>query len=250
MSEAAKAEVIEKVRKILSKTTEQSGCSEAEAGAAFRKASAIMAEHNLSMDEITVKDATDNDESWIEADVFETGRWSLENNLAWGIAKEFFFIEGFFDRKGNQKVLRFFGKRENVETARWVFNSLLASFERLWHHYRITHGVDASERRLFVSGVARGFSDKLREERQAMAMERDIVKGSRSGSTELALTNIQALTEAKYREKHPGGKPSKGHFAELGGSTSTLAAGMAAGRKLNLNRAIGESPGRKKLTGS
>ena len=112
MSERPKEDVIERVRKLLSKT-EAKGCTQSEAEAAFQAASRIMAEHNLDMAEVEDR-GNPAAVSWIESDAHETGRWTLESNLAYGIVHQFFFVEGFFVGKWvnskHRKVLRFFGQ--------------------------------------------------------------------------------------------------------------------------------------------
>ena len=96
--------------------------------------------------------------------------------------------------------------------------------------------------------MIKGFSDKLDQEREALKMEQDILKGS-TGGTALAIIRIEELTVAKYREAHPENKNRKGgaRFADLAGDASTLQAGYDAGKRLNLNRAIGGNGGRKKI---
>ena len=249
--------MIERVRKILSKT-EKSGCTPEEAQLAFQKASRIMAEHNLDMSEVEQKE--DGSRSWVEDDIVETGRWTLEDNLAYGIVRRHFFVEGFFAGKyangKHRKVLRFFGRPHNVETGKWAFNALHDAFDRLFSEFRKRTGAPASDRRIFVSGVASGFSEKMNEERQAMQIERDLVGGKASGSTALAVINIADQTRLAYRAAHASffkadgkQKGRKIQFDEVTGSNSALTAGYVAGRNLSLNRSIGGSKIRS-LTGS
>ncbi len=239
---------IAKIRKILSKT-EDAGCTQEEAEAAFALATRLMAEHNLEMSDVEVNDDAPKVE-WSEADIFTCARWSYENNLAYGIVKEFCFVEGYFGwsyANGKaRKVLRFFGKKDNVATAQFMFNALLAAYDRLWITYRYLTGRPASDRRIYVAGIAMGFRDKLRAERQAMEIERDIVKGKSSGSTALALVSVMDETTSEYKKAHPECKDKRGNYANLRGSQDTLGDGYKAGKSLNLNRAIG-SAGRKRL---
>jgi Protein of unknown function (DUF2786) len=245
----AKADVIERVRKILAKT-EASGCSEAEAALAFQKASRILAEHNLDMSDVEAKD--EGSQSWTEDDIYETGRWTLEDNLAHGIVSRYFFVEGFFAGKWangkHRKVLRFFGQPHNVATARWAFSALQEAFDRLFNEWRQRTGGPASDRRMFIAGVASGFDEKMRDERKAMEIERDLVQGKSNGSTALAVVSISEQTRLAYRAAHASffhkdgkQKGSKIKFDAVTGSNSALAAGYQAGRNLELNRAIGGS---------
>jgi Protein of unknown function (DUF2786) len=237
MSERPTANIIERVRKILAKTQE-AGCPQAEAETAFAMASRLLAEHNLCMDDVHVSGG-EGEEKFTEESVIETGRWTNEHNLAYHLVKTYFFVEGFFGvRNGNKKPLYLFGTEANVATARHVFLSLLASTDRLWASYRVLHGRPGSEGRIFRVGVIKGFQDKLKEEREAQEMERDILSGNSNG-TALAIRRIDELTAQKYREAHPQhGKARAGRFASLKGSQSTLQAGYEAGKALNLNRAV------------
>jgi hypothetical protein len=251
MSERPKADVIERVRKILAKT-EQAGCTPEEAEAAFQMASRIMAEHNLDMAEIESKEG--GEPSWLEEEIQQTGRWSLEQNLAYSIAKQFFFVEGFFTYRVvraadahavRYKVLRFFGTPENLAAARWVYTALLEAFDRLFHEYRQRTGALASDRRLFIAGVADGFEAKLTDERKAVEIERDLLQGRRRGGTEIMLRSIMDQTTEAYRKAHPPAKKKARdiRFTKVTGDQSALEAGYHAGRNLNLNRAIGQSNG-------
>ena len=239
---------VAKIRKILTKT-EDAGCTQEEAEAAFALATRLMAEHNLEMSDVEVNDDAPKVE-WSEADIFTCARWSYENNLAYGIVKEYAFVEGYFGwsyANGKaRKVLRFFGKKDNVATAQFMFNALLAAYDRLWITYRYLTGRPATDRRIYVAGIAMGFRDKLRDERKAMEIERDILKGKNSGSTALALVSVSEETTQKYKQAHPECKDKRGHYAGLRGTDGTLNDGYKAGRSLNLNRAIGGA-GMKRL---
>lgn len=240
MSEKPKDGIIELIRKILSRT-ESAGCTPGEAEAAFAMAARKLAEHNLTMEDVAVPKG--GEESWMEEAIHETGRWSLENNLAYGILKEFYFVEGFFNRSASGKTFMIFGKAENVATGRFIWNALHASFDRCWTMYRYLNKRPAGEKRIFVAGMAKGFSQKLRDERAAMEIERDLMTGK---STALALTSIAKKTQLAYKAAHPQHKSSGRSMTGVTGDRSTLAAGIEAGRSLKLSRALGAN-GRKAL---
>ena len=244
MIERPHANLVERLRKILSKTTE-AGCTASEAESAFAMASRMMAQHNLSMDDVEAASG-ETCESFMDEPILETGRWSLEDNLTYGIIKEFFFVEGFFTRQAGSKVFTLFGTASNVATAKFTWNCLQAAFNRQWMMYKIINRVAASERRMFVTGMVGGFASKMRDERRAMEMERDIVRGF-SGGTSLALRSIHAEIKKKLHESHPELSKTGGHVSVAKGSQSSLDAGYAAGRNLNLNRGVGRSPGKKAI---
>ena len=179
MSANVNPSVIEKLRKILAKT-EEAGCTEAEAQSAMARASRLMAEHNLSLDQIQ-KEVGSEKVEWIEGSGDTLTRWTMEHNLAFFIAKEFFFVEGLIHNIGygrtQKKLLTLFGQAHNVEAGKWAFNALLDAFGRLFREYRKKSGCPANERRMFVSGVAKGFREKMQDERTALEIERDIDTG-------------------------------------------------------------------------
>ena len=101
--------------------------------------------------------------------------------------------------------MTFFGKKSNVETARWVYLALLDAFDHLWNDYRIRTGAGRSDRRAFVLGVWNGFSDKMEEERKVMEAERDMLareQGRTGPGTAIVLASIQEKTAVAFKEKY------------------------------------------------
>ena len=243
MSDKPQDGILARIRKILSRT-EQAGCTPAEAEAAFATASRLMAEHNLTMDQVSVTTTGESD-SWVQEDVEEMTKWTLEDNLCYGILKRYYFVEAVLDRTGRTKTLRLFGKPENVQVARFVWESLHRSFDHCWMVYRIIRKAPASERRLFVSGMAKGFTQRLGDEREAQKIERDLVNGG-SGSTALALASIHNKLAVAFGEHYGKMKKNSTNFAAVKGNQSTLEAGIAAGRALNLTKQV-QGPRRKAI---
>lgn len=248
MSERSRDDILNKIKGLLKKT-EANGCSANEAEQAFRIATRLMAEHNLQMADVTLAEG-DQAESYIDEPAFDVSRWTLEQNLTYGIVREFCFVECHFDRTISNgksvKRLMIFGKPENVENARFMFQALMSAYDRLWSSYRILNRAPASDRRVYVAGVAKGFHQKMRDEREAMKIERDLTSG-KTGGTAIVLASIHDKIQKAMREKNPGLKKSSGGFTEATGSRSALEAGLRDGRSLNLNRAIGGGSGRKAI---
>lgn len=234
--------IIERIRKILSKT-EQAGCTEAEANAAFVMANKLLAQHNLDMS-VFEREVSD----YIEESACETGRWSLEHNLAYGIIKNYFFVSPYLltisGNVRNRRRLMIFGTSDNVRVASFTFNELLDSFDRLWKDYRAKNRLPLSEKRAYITGVATGFSNKMRDERRILEAEQDIIKGS--GSTAIVLASVSKKTDIAFREKHKNMKNANIGFAPTRGSQGSFDAGIQAGRSLNINRKI-DSRSQKQL---
>lgn len=226
------------IRKILAKT-EVAGCTPAEAEVAYAKASRMLAEHNLSMEDVEVATGPGGAEGWRDEAVHEAKRLSLGDKECLQILARFFFVENVIavDYDGTQTV-RLFGKPENVATAKHVWTALRAAFDRHWAEYRIRAGRPAREKNLFVQAMASGFYGKLREEREALEAERD---GEKPGSTELALQSIDEKLKNGLAVAYPDIRETKHRPVYLNGDESTLKAGMEAGQALNLDRPLGEN---------
>jgi hypothetical protein len=233
-----------RIKKLLKKAGD-SGVTPEEAASFYAKAADLLARHNLSM--VDVEAAGGETEEWVDDYICGVGRWFYEHNLAYAIARDYFFVEGHFEnQKSGRKYLFFFGKESNVETAKFVFLQLLEAFDRLWTDYAIRTGVPKSDRRIYIIGVCDGFRQKLQDERRAMEIERDIISGT-AGGTEIVLASVAHKTLAAYNQMFPNSQPGKSKFKQAGGSQSSLDAGFADGQRLNLHRGIGGED-RKKLT--
>ena len=238
---AVESEIMEKIRKILSRT-ENAGCTAQEAEAAYAKASALMVEHNISQHEIGDRESA----NWVDVAVGSVPGWGVQQNMGSGIIKKFFFVHDILCTKADgSKEYHIFGRKDNVETAKFIFVSLMRAFHSLFQEYRIRSGCPDSDKNIFVTGVAKGFSDKLSDERKAEEIQRDIVHGKAGGSTALVLKSIMAATMEKFHEAYPNS--IKGHsMPKVNGLSSSLDAGYSAGRNLQINRAVG-GRGQKKI---
>lgn len=228
--------IIDRIQKLLVRTTEN-GCTQGEADAAMAQVSRLLTEHNLSMADVSKN--TTADAVYVEEFTFQTGRWSAIHNLAYTIVREFCFVEGIFGySRGNQrrvKKLYLFGLQDNVSTARFMFTSLLSSFDHLWDIYRARTLAPVKDKYSFTSGVAAGFSDKMRAERRNVADEQYRQTGR---STEIILAGVAEKTAIAFKEKYKDLKHVKSTFGVSDRSSEARAAGYQAGQKLNINKGL------------
>jgi hypothetical protein len=235
-----KNDVIERVRKLLEMQSGR-GCTEAEAATAYRMASRLMAEYNLDMSEI---ENTSESDDWVtEPADGQSGKYiRMEWKMAANICQSFFFVKGIFirNRVSGGMVTHFFGRPANVETARFVYVSLLSAAETLWDRYRVRVGCPGSERRTFVAGLMAGFTQKLKQERRTIETERDLLRDGESapGSTGTALATIDDRTDLAFKKAHTNTKKGSA-YRNPSGDRDTFDASHRAGRNLNLNRPIG-----------
>jgi peptidyl-tRNA hydrolase len=115
-----KSKIAAKIKALLAKTTE-SGCTEGEAMAAIAKASALMAEHEVSMTEadLLAEGFAEEELSW-ESRKIHTAR----NLMGVPVAKYTDTRIWTFKETASKKGLRFFGLSSNVIFAKWLLESL------------------------------------------------------------------------------------------------------------------------------
>ena len=147
----------------------------------------------------------------------------------WAIAAivaDFYFVlhisRTYEDAEGQRmKVLEFYGTRDNLAMAEYVFDFLLHQTEAEWVHYRRKQGDAASgwERLSFLNGVCDGFRRQLTRQRQHLAESLALVWLGDPGLKAFYRTRNPEITWGRcrgviYRDAH--------------------AAGQAAGEKLRL----------------
>lgn len=236
-------DIISKIKALLAKTTD-AGCTEAEAQAAVAMANNLITKHNLSLEDIKGTEKSSDDDIWGEGKVIESGKWTLDIGLASKVVEDYFFVQSIIFKKplkgsGRGFKLCFYGKKENVITAKYIFDGLLFAFDNLWNKYRRSTGCEAKYRRIFIERLAHGFSDKLKIDRYNMVNQMDHEKGVVSGSTALAIRSVQEHTIEKFKRTYPSLKDSSVKFSEIAYDHNVANAGYNAGRKLNINRSVG-----------
>ena len=245
----ANADLIARIRKILAKT-EEAGCTAEEAEAAFAMASGLMARHNIDMAKVEQASGLDG-QGWADEVAFEAASWSGVIDRAASLGVEVFFVAALRETRDRPdgretRAVRFFGSPANVETARFIFTSLLAAIDRLWKDYRRLHGAKPSGRLTFSTGVIFGFAAKLRAERRRMVKDSDKEDGA--GSTSLALEAIGEKIQAAFGDAYPGAVAVPTPRLTRDFSIELIDAGMKAGLDLNLSRPVGSDRGPRALT--
>ena len=228
-------ELSDKIRKIL-KRTEEAGCTPDEAASAMKMASRLMVEHNLSLEEIQ---RSSDDDGMVEGEAQDVGcRMLIEHTLAGSIIKKHFFVAAFWTTRyvndKQHKIMMLMGTQANVETAKFVYRSLISAFETTFADYRFRTRCPLSDKKGFVFGVYNGFDEKLTMERKIMEVENEVE--GRVG-TGIVLASVAAKAMAAYREKYPNHTTKKS--GPIKTTQSSMDAGYATGRNLNLNRGVG-----------
>jgi hypothetical protein len=99
-------------------------------------------------------------------------RQPYESAIASLLIEHFFvravWLEHYDARTGKRgSILELLGRPENLQMAEFVYDFVLQTAERLWKDHKRERGIKGDkDRRVFLFGVVRGFSNKLRKERK------------------------------------------------------------------------------------
>ncbi len=231
----------DRIRKLLAKANDAS-CTQEEAASFMAAVTRMLIENNLDLQSVYTSNPTGETLTYDEESIFTTGRWLLSHSLAASICKEFCFVESYLSidhsHKRDVKSLVFFGTKENIASATFMFAGLLAAFDNLFLSYRRYTCCAVQEKNNFIRGVASGFKDKMHAEQSHTVEDRDKSVGITQGSTALAVIDIKKNTKAAYNSKHSELRTYNSNFARGSGNMNTRNAGYAAGQRLNINRGI------------
>lgn len=193
-----KEKMVTKVKKVMALTTSS---AQGEAENALRKAEELMLKYNIE----SLEEGHDRDE-YLFRPVGPI--WGRVPNYARDLANtiaEFYFVKHILCYAGPRgRYFEFFGTKENLDIAEYIFCGLLRQGEKLWKEYSAeikakygrVRGI--ASKASFLEGVYSGYRAKLREQ------ERDRTKKNRSVAPEEALiwTGDPLLTEM-YHEAYP-----------------------------------------------
>ncbi len=225
-AEAAAADrVLERVRKLLALA---GSANQHEAEVAMKRAHELMLRHNIE-----ASAAAGAREFELRHVGEPLRRTSPVESAILVLLTECFFVKViripvYLPREGKRgAVYELSGTRANLELALHVYAFLLGTAERLWQANRDDARVRSGHDRLaYQSGVIRGFHDKLRGERQALAGTGLVWRGD-------------ARLDEDYQRRHPRIQ-SRSRTVRTGGAH---AAGREAGERVVLHKPISGGPG-------
>jgi hypothetical protein len=148
-----------------------------------------------------------------------------------GLLTEFFFVRAlrvpvYLPRAGTRgHVYELCGTRANLDLAVYVHAFLLRTAARLWTEGRADPRVRGRDRLAFQSGVIRGFHDKLRADRRALAGTGLIVR------PDPALADFFRCRNPRTRSRRAPAPTGAAHLA-----------GREAGARVILHRPIDTGP--------
>ena len=231
MSEKSKAD-LERVKRVIqslqAKTT-ANGCTEAEALAAAAKLGQLLEEHNLSLDEVGVREeaaACKKNEVYAADD--------FAGVLIVGIGHFCEIIAYRSSGEGHAGKYVFFGTPHDLEIALYLYEVCAEAMEYDWTTFMESYGYSMKKRQSFRQGFSKRVYDRLME----MKRERD----ARNAST---CRDLIVLKDQLVKQEF--GKTGIRLVKSRGGGgpvdPDAYRAGMAAGGRVNLNNPLGDPSG-------
>ena len=163
-----------------------------------------------------------------------TGRLQPHQRHLGAIIGEFFFVEAIWVTVHRPltglsgTVLEVCGSEANLEMAAYVHDFLLNAAERSWEAHKREHRVAGDrDRRSFLTGVMRGFHEKLQE-------------GERQNRSEGLVWVGDKGLESYYDQRHPRRRTV---YSRARAAPQAYAHGKAAGREIVLHKPVGGKGG-------
>ena len=221
---SAEEDLIRKIRGLLA-LAESPNLFEAQSAAAT--AQRLMLRHNINGS--AHRNAFEN--RWLGEC---KARFEAHQKLIAGLLTEHFFVQAIWVESLNARtarrgrILEVSGTAENLEMCSYVHYFLLETSERLWQQRQPQTVDHRKERREFLTGVIRGFSETLRQSKDVNERQGLVWTGA-------------PLLEEHTAKRHPHQRTTR---ITLNGG-SAYQEGQALGRKLILNRPLTESTGNR-----
>lgn len=163
-------DLLNKLEALLEKTL-ANGCTEGEARLAAAKAQELMAKHGLSVNDLKAASPTDVcGADW----VYNGKKKAHESRYTAPAIAEFTDTRVWGDRQGEDLVVRFYGIKEDVAVAVYLFKTFQSAMDFEWTRFW-TKNADLTEenpktaRKSFMAGMYRRLSERL----HSLKQERD-----------------------------------------------------------------------------
>lgn len=229
--------ILSKIRKLLTLAKDKAA-TPGEAAAAAARAQALLFEHKLSL--VDVESKTGEKEAYGKED---TKLGGAKNMMKWRQTLMFAVARYNFCRAislGSSGVMSLIGKPTDVEFVKWLYGYLVEEIDRLARLYATAHAAPNNREpmiRQFAVGAVGVIRQRLAEQRQ-----KDEVATQQS--TALVLVT-DAAVKAAVAKWFPKLSSVAGAKAAV---NSAFHAGRAAAQKMSLNRPLGSTPIRGRLS--
>ena len=163
--------IIERLKKLLALAGNNP--SQAEAEAALSKAQAVAIEHGIDLAMLGESQA--ENETEIIRDEMEFGqRLPTVNSYVCNVLIGFFNVKIILSGgRNNGRKLIFVGKRDDIQTAKYIYTWLAETMVRCWHsYYKNASGIALSHKQSYLLGFYNGLSNKLQVNKRSVEADR------------------------------------------------------------------------------
>lgn len=229
--------------------------SEGEANNAAAAIQRLLLQYNLSMSDIS--NTTEEKKDDILENVMSCYRYKSiggdwEFKLMYVVCK-WNFCKVFRYGRTSEKRMIFFGKKENMETVKWLYEMLCEKFvafgKQRYKEYQRTSdymlkpiGLDTYLRR-YLEGCAKGLDAKFKEE-----SDEEKAKNAQDFGTKVTALVVRNNTAIDTYVKNKFGGYTKGRAAQSAKKDSCYMYGFKDGKNTQINKQVGgTSPESKKI---
>lgn len=238
-------DILRRIRLLRERTVER-GCTEAEAMAAAELASKLLAEHDLTLTEVELKEVE------LTVEDFDTGRLPQHVGLSWVLVPLGEFTDTMTRvvsgeqtrerdhwRSNTTSHYQFFGTKPDAETAAYLLQVIYGAMERevreyLEHRKRIGQPGGVRARNAFLVGMGSRIASRL----TALRKQRDAVV--KPTGRDLVVLKNQLIVQSGNKLGFDGETRST---AVRTHDTHASLAGHAAGDRVSFNKGVGERDG-------
>ncbi len=235
--------LIARIRALLAKT-EEAGCSEGEAMAAAAKAAELMDRYDLH-EAAMLEDAAESFE-WQAIPMVAQWHAAVYEEMANAIGRFTGTVAAVKDIRGKRKrTIEFWGKRGDVEFARWLCSSLGSFVLRGLQSDEVRHWVgkgrqpSVRERTRYRRGYMLMAAGRIAQRLDAITAER--VKAAPTGNLPAIISKEAAARAALSEAGTVLDPPNKSRSIEI--DASAVARGIARGNAATFNRPIQNGTG-------
>lgn len=228
-----------KLKKLLRLGQQGSGGTQAEMESALETAQRLAVKYNIDLSQIDLTDSSVL-EPIIEEELRTCkGKFRRPpcNKFVVNILIQFFNVEAVYMKGGSTIV--FFGRKQDVEFAIYLYGYLKNTFTKLWRKYKQEYGVPMSSRASYFFGLFAGLQDKLSKAKDEAEKEQ-IALGMDSQRYALAVVNEEERRQAAVNNAHPILRKCRTKFTANVNDNHAVNHGVAKGRTIQINPALKE----------
>lgn len=221
--------LIEKLRKLLALAGNNP--SQAEAELAMSKAQAMALEHGIDL--ALIGQVTDEDDSVIQEHIEMGQRLPTVNTFITNVLTKFFNVRIILSgsRESGRRLI-FVGKRDSIDTAKYIYTWLGDTMVRCWKkYYHNTPGINLNDKQSYLFGFYNGLVGKLDRNRKEVEASK-ITNDSDRNKYAVACVNLNQQIQSFIDDAFPSLRKTATKSIRV--NADSYSRGMADGNNCNI----------------